>query len=177
MRKFLLFIVVIIATAFTHCTRAQSLHQYIALTDSAHDNAKMLKGIIDKSDLTSDTAFKWYAESQRIYPHPDTEAVAAFRNNKDKIYFLIFGGTWCMDTHFVLPKFYKIQEVAGFPEDHVTVFAVDRHMNTTGNMARAMNITHTPTIVVMKDGKELGRLVEYGKTGHWDKELADIINK
>jgi len=39
-----------------------------------------------------------------------------------------------------------------------------------------MNIKATPTIIVMKDGKELGRLVEYGKTGYWDKELAKIIN-
>jgi hypothetical protein len=29
----------------------------------------------------------------------------------------------------------------------------------------------------MKKGKELGRVVEYGKTGNWDKELADIINE
>jgi hypothetical protein len=29
----------------------------------------------------------------------------------------------------------------------------------------------------MKDGKELGRIVEYGKTGYWDKELAAIINE
>lgn len=27
----------------------------------------------------------------------------------------------------------------------------------------------------MKDGKEIGRVVEYGKTGVWDKELGDII--
>lgn len=150
--------------------------QYQVLTDSTEHNAKMLRGIIDKSDLTSDTAFSWYAESQRIYPHPDSAAVAAFRNNKDSIYFLIFGGTWCMDTHFVLPKFYKIEEAAGFPEDHVTVFAVDHHMSTIGNMARVMHVRNTPTIIVLKDGKELGRLVEYGKTGMWDKELAAIIN-
>ena len=81
-----------------------------------------------------------------------------------------------MDTHFVLPKFYKIEEAAGFPEDHVTVFAVDHHMSTIGNMARVMHVRNTPTIIVLKDGKELGRLVEYGKTGMWDKELAAIIN-
>lgn len=82
-----------------------------------------------------------------------------------------------MDTHFILPKFYKIQEASGFPEDHVTVFAVNHHMQTMGNLAKAFNIRQTPTIMVMKDGKELGRLVEYGKTGHWDQELAAIINK
>ena len=177
MKQLLLFIFTLFTIIFTSTAQTGLPGSYIVLADSAHDNAKMLKGVIDKSDLTSDTTFKWYAESQRIYPHPDTEVVAAFKNNTNKLYFLIFGGTWCMDTHFVLPKFYKIQEASGFPEDHITVFAVDRRMNTTGNMARAMNITHTPTIVVMRDGKELGRLVEYGKTGHWDKELADIINQ
>jgi thiol-disulfide isomerase/thioredoxin len=148
------------------------------MEDSVHDNVKMLKGIIQKNDLTGDTSFiGWYKESQRIYPHPDSAAVAAFRNNKDSIFFLIFGGTWCMDTHFILPKFYKIQETADFPENRVTVFAVDRQMNTTGNLTKALHITHTPTIVVMRNGKEIGRVVEYGKTGYWDKELAEIINQ
>lgn len=125
---------------------------YQVLTDSAEGNAKMLKGIISKGDLSSDSLFSWYAESQRIYPHPDTAAVAAFRKNKDKIYFIIFGGTWCL-------------------------FATDRYYRTTGNIAQALQVTNVPTIIVMKDGKELGRVVEYGKTGKWDKELADIINE
>jgi hypothetical protein len=33
-----------------------------------------------------------------------------------------------------------------------------------------------PTIIVYKNGKELGRVVEYGKYGVFDKELAEIIN-
>lgn len=176
MKKFLVIFVIILAFNFTQFAQAQTQNQYVILKDSAHDNAKMLKGIIDKNDLTSDTLFKWYAESQRIYPHPDTSAVNAFRNNKDEISFIIFGGTWCEDTHFVLPKFYKIQEASDFPENRITVFAVDRTKKTTGNIAQAMNITNVPTIIVMKNGKESGRVVEYGKTGHWEKELTDIIN-
>jgi len=150
---------------------------YEILSDSEQNNAKMLKGIISKEDISAEPDFKWYAESQRIYPHPDTAAVAALERNKDKIYFIIFGGTWCEDTHFVLPKFYKIQEASGFPENRIALFAVDRSKQTTGNIAQALNVTNVPTIIVMKDGKELGRIVEYGKTGKCDEELAAIINQ
>lgn len=162
---------------FVTALLSETQAQYITLTDSSYDNAKMLKGIVTKNDLSQDTSFAWYAQSQRIYSHPDSSAVAALKNNKDKIYFIIFGGTWCEDTHFILPKFYKIQEASGFPENHITVFAVDRSKKTTGNIAEAMNITNVPTIIVMKDGKEMGRVIEYGKTGYWDKELAKIINE
>lgn len=149
---------------------------YEILTDSADNNSKMLRGEITKEDINNDTAFKWYSESLKIYAHPDSSAVAAFRANKDKIYFIIFGGTWCEDTHFIIPKFFKIQEASGFPESRILLFAVDRHKHAISNIAQAMNIKATPTIIVMKDGKEMGRLVEYGKTGYWDKELAKIID-
>lgn len=173
MKNFVLSIFILLTV--TYNSTAQS--QYLVLTDSADNNAKILKGIINKIDLTNDTAFSWYAESQRIYPNPDTSAVAAFKNNADKIYFIIFAGTWCDDTHFVLPKFFKIQEASGFPENRITLFGVDRNKQTLGSIALAMNIINVPTIIVMKNGKELGRVVEYGKTGKWDKELADIISE
>jgi hypothetical protein len=35
---------------------------------------------------------------------------------------------------------------------------------------------NVPTIIVLKDGKEIGRVVEYGKTGMFDKELGEIIS-
>jgi hypothetical protein len=40
-----------------------------------------------------------------------------------------------------------------------------------------MNITNVPTIIVMKNGKEVGRVIEYGTIGKWDKELSDIVKK
>ncbi len=160
------------------CQFLKAQNTYVVLSDSADNNAKMLKGIINKNDITGDTSFvKWYNESRRIYPHPDSAAVKALKNNKDKISFIIFGGTWCEDTQFILPKFFTIQEASGFPENRITLFAVDRNKKTTGHIAEAMNIINVPTIIVMKDGKEIGRVVEYGKTGKWDDELAAIINQ
>lgn len=138
-------------------------------------NQKMLIGSIHKKDIASDPDFNWYGESQKIYPTPDADAVKALRENKDKIYLVIFVGTWCEDTHFVLPRFFKIQEAADFPESHIAMFALDRDKKMPNPIAAALDVKDVPTIIVMKDGKEVGRVVEYGKTGYWDKELADVI--
>jgi thiol-disulfide isomerase/thioredoxin len=94
---------------------------------------------------------------------------------KDKYQFVIFGGTWCEDTQFILPKFFKLQEDAGIADSKISFFGVNREKQTLGNMAAAFKVTNVPTIIVMKDGAEVGRVVEYGKTGKWDKELADLL--
>ena len=31
------------------------------------------------------------------------------------------------------------------------------------------------TFIVMKGGKEVGRVIEYGKNGRWDKEIGEIV--
>lgn len=159
------------------CTWSFSFSQsdFQVLTDSV-THTKMFKGAIGKEDIANDPSFTWYAESQKIYPTPNTDAVAALRNNKDSVYLIIFCGTWCEDTHFVLPQFFKIQEAAEFPENHMALYAVDRYMKGLTPLAQAMDVTNVPTIIVMKNGNELGRIVEYGKTGYWDKEFAEIFS-
>ena len=160
---------------FSFAGKAQ---QYETLTDSLHPKEKILKGIISKSDLANNPDYnKWYTESQKIYPVPNEDAVKGMRKNKDNVNIVIFGGTWCEDTQFILPKFFRMQEASGFPEDRITLYAVDRHKKTTGSIAEDYHITNVPTIIVMKDGKEVGRVVEYGKTGKWDKEFADIFSE
>ncbi len=173
MKHFLLAIFSLLVFSF-----AGKAQQYEILADSLHPNEKILKGIISKSDLENDPAFsKWYTESQKIYPVLNEDAVKGMRTNKDNVNIIIFGGTWCEDTHFVLPKFFEMQEASGFSEDRITLYAVDRNKKTIGTIAEDYHITNVPTIIVMKDGKEVGRVVEYGKTGKWDKEFGDIFSE
>jgi thiol-disulfide isomerase/thioredoxin len=135
---------------------------------------KIMTGFLSKEVLTSEPSFTWYAENQKGYT-PPAEAVEAFRKNGGKIQIICFGGTWCDDTKNILPKFFSLITAAGFMQNRLTLIGVDRSKKTYGALAEALGITNVPTFIVMKDGKEVGRVVEYGKTGYWDKELGQIV--
>ncbi|HEV8504483.1 MAG TPA: thioredoxin family protein [Chitinophagaceae bacterium] len=135
---------------------------------------KVLKGIISRQELENDTSFSsWWAENLKGYT-PQSQALVELKKNHN-IEFIAFIGTWCSDSKFIIPKFFSFIDAAGFPGDRVTLIGVDRNKKTLSHLAEAMNIVDVPTIIVMKDGKEAGRVVEYGKYGLFDKELGEII--
>jgi thiol-disulfide isomerase/thioredoxin len=136
---------------------------------------KVLKGYINRAVLVNDTAFKWFNENMK-YGQPNQTAVDAFKNNASKFSMIVFGGTWCHDTQNVLPVFYKLVDKSGYPENKITLVAVDRAKTGPDNLHKTYNITNVPTFIVLKDGKEVGRVVEYGKEGAIDKELGEIVN-
>jgi thiol-disulfide isomerase/thioredoxin len=137
------------------------------------DGSKILKGIISRNELENDTAFAWWQENLKGYT-PQSQAVAELKKNQH-IQFITFMGTWCSDSRFIVPKFYSLLDAAGFPQNRVTLIGVDRSKKTISHLAEALNIENVPTIIVMNDGKEVGRVVEYGKTGAFDKELGEIL--
>lgn len=143
------------------------------VTTDASGN-KIIKGFIAKKELATDAAFPWFAENTKGYT-PDAGALAAFKGAKDSIHILAFGGTWCGDTKALLPKFYSLADAAGLSEDRITLLGVDRSKKTINHLAEAFNVTRVPTFIILKDGLEIGRVVEYGKTGRFDKELGEII--
>lgn len=166
------YIIILAACIFSQFVFAQN--QYEILPD--RDGSKFLKGIISKEVLLNDSSYsKWYTSNLKGF-NPNEAAVTALKKNSDTLQLLVFIGTWCEDSHFILPKFYTLLETAGFPLSRVTLIATDRNKKTLSHLAEAMGIKNVPTIMVMKAGKELGRVVEYGKYGMFDKELGEIIN-
>jgi thiol-disulfide isomerase/thioredoxin len=155
---------------------ASAQAQYEISTAERHSGQKVLRGIINKYLVMNDPAFQWYNANQTAYT-PDTAILSAMERSKGKVQFVVFGGTWCEDTQFILPKFFKLQEMSGLSDDQFTFFGVNEAKKSLGHIAEAFGITNVPTIIVMKDNKETGRVVEYGKTGKWDKELAEILAK
>ena len=169
MKKILLSSIISIMTL----TNVQAQTPY---TNTINDRKEtVLNGIITKYAIANNEVLKaWYDPSQASYK-PDAAVLSALLAAKGKVQFVIFGGTWCEDTQNILPKFFKLQEQAGIDDNSISFYGVDRTKKTLGNINDAFKITNVPTIIVMKDGKEIGRVVEYGKTGKWDVELAELV--
>jgi hypothetical protein len=69
-----------------------------------------------------------------------------------------------------------LADAAGIAPDHITVLGVDHSKKTVQHLSEIFNITNVPTFIVLKNGQELGRVVEYGKQGMWDKELGEVVS-
>lgn len=149
-------------------------NQYEVLVEGK--NEKSLKGIISQEVLLNDTSFKWYADNLKGYT-PNSNAIAGLKKHADSVQLVVFMGTWCEDSHNIIPKFYTLLETSGFSKEKVTLIGVDRAKKTLSHLTEALNVTNVPTIMVMKNGKEIGRVVEYGKYGLFDKELGEILKK
>jgi thiol-disulfide isomerase/thioredoxin len=165
---------VAIALLSTLFNSSFSQSQYETVVEPS--GTKILKGVITKDVIAKDTSFKWFANNQKNFV-PDAAAVASLKNNGAGLQFLVFGGTWCEDTQLLLPRYFSWLQAVGFPDERVTLIGVDRSKKTIGHLAEALGVTNVPTFIVLKNGKELGRVVEFGKYGAPDKELGELIEK
>src|SRR3954454_19014371 len=100
MKKFLT-IVFIYTTSFFYGKAQESLkdtsspiHPYAI---SYSKDQKVFKGLLTRSDIENDTAFKWFQKNYKL-GKPDAAAVDAFKNHLNDFQMVIFMGTWCDDT-------------------------------------------------------------------------------
>lgn len=159
-------------------TAASATAQTYEISPDPGTGGKTFKGVLSREILESDTSFArlWYNANFKAYA-PNAETVNALQQRKDTVRIIAFMGTWCEDSQFIIPKFFSLLDAAGVSKDRVTVIGTDRAKKTLGNLSETLNVKLVPTLIVMQDGKELGRVVEYGKNGQWDKELGEIVSK
>lgn len=134
---------------------------------------KVLTGLITRADIENDTAFGWFKKNYNM-GRPDANAVTAFKQHANDFQVLIFAGTWCPDTQNLLPEFYRLTDASGYPDSNISLVGVDHSKKTFDNLSRTFHLVDVPTFIVMKDGKEIGRVVEYGESGEAMKELGKI---
>jgi thiol-disulfide isomerase/thioredoxin len=171
MRTLYLAAIIVLMFACKAAQQTQHKPDYIIVPDT---KTKVLKGYINRSIIENDTAFAWFKENMK-WGQADAAAIESFSKNKDKFTMLVFGGTWCGDTKNLLPVFYRLIDKSGYPDSKITLIGVDRAKTTIEDLHVKWNIKNVPTFIVLHDGKEVGRVVEYGKYSQVDKELGEIV--
>lgn len=168
--------------AFSICIllSCKTRHQQLPIPSQEYesfmeDDIKILKGVINRSLIENDTAFAWFKNNMK-YGQTDAKAVEAFKQNSSKFTIVAFIGTWCRSTHNLLPGFYRLIDKSGYPESQITLIGTNQAKTTVQNLHTQYKIKFVPTFIVFKNGKEIGRVVEYGKYGTVDKELGEIVS-
>ena len=169
------YILMVIGTAlvFSSCifSKKAGRTDFIVVSDT---ETKVLKGKINRAILEKDTAFAWFTGNMK-YGVADPYALDMFKQKATQFSVLVFAGTWCHDSQNLLPKLYRLFDKSGFPESNVSLIMVDRQKKSLNNLSEKWKLESVPTFIILQNGKEVGRVVEYGKSGNMEKELAEIV--
>jgi hypothetical protein len=150
-------------------TRAES--EYTVSNDGTQ---KILKGLISRDMLENDAAFSWFHQNRCAYT-PDAALAYLVHSRTGEVRFLVFTATWNENAQFILPRFYSLMDAASVRPDQVTLIGVDREKKTLHHLTETLHIREVPTIIVLKNGKEIGRIQPTEKYSKWEKELSAIL--
>jgi thiol-disulfide isomerase/thioredoxin len=119
---------------------------------------EMLLGWVDRPSIER-------ATYPQFRPNYDTIAVSQdivemIREVHDGIDYVVFFGTWCKDSKREVPRFHKVVDLAGIGAERIRYYAVDRSKKSSDGLTEQYNIEFVPTFIFLKDGKEIGRIVE-----------------
>ena len=143
----------------TSCIDAQDRFQEIQL-----DTGELiLLGTLPEEALQKNSYANWYTSGYTDYKTDDSR-INRFENALKEHDILLFMGTWCSDSQREVPRFMKILEKAGYPEDQLTIVAVDKrdefYKTSPGGEEKGWNIEYVPTFIFLKEGQEVNRIVE-----------------
>ena len=104
-----------------------------------------------------------YASWQSLFAQPyapDPGAIATITANANDVTVLLIMATWCPDSKRELPRFFAIMDGVGMDEAMLTMVGVDRTKKDPEGLTEKWSITRVPTFVFLRNGKDVGRVVE-----------------
>jgi thiol-disulfide isomerase/thioredoxin len=128
---------------------------------TAKKNAQgYLLGTANKASF-KDESFNYWFDSRYEEFETNKDIISKLKPILKDFTIIGFMGTWCGDSRREVPKFYKILDETGFNQNNFKLICVDRSKTTPDHKEKGLNIIRVPTFIFYKEGKEIGRFVEY----------------
>ncbi len=133
----------------------------------------MAVGLCDRT-VFADTNFAWWFDSEYNNYEVNIDEIDTIKNKLDGITIKIISGTWCSDSRIHVPDFLKILDELKFDQKNLSIVCVDRDKKAEGTEVENLNIEFVPTIIIFRDEKEIGRIIETPQTT-LEGDLKDIL--
>jgi thiol-disulfide isomerase/thioredoxin len=144
-----------------------------AAEPDAHKEASVLVGPTQREAI--ETASPEWIEAE-VSAHPEAGGGAALASIEPGAEVVIFLGTWCGDSRREVPRLWKaIDEGGGVAPFALRYVAVDREKKEPAAEIAASGVRYLPTLIVRRNGQEVGRIVESSPHGV-EKDLADLLS-
>jgi len=139
------------------------------------NGAVVYKGQVTFEDLRKEPSFNWLQRGETAYK-PDTAAIRFLKQYLPNYEMVVVFGTWCDDSHILVPKLSKVMQVAGYPMAKLSMYGADRAKQTKNIEHKLYRIERVPTIILYQNHVEIGRIVE-SVNKSIEEDLAVIIQK
>ena len=139
------------------------------------DGGLIFNGVVTFDDLENESSFTWLKSGEKEYS-PEEKDLKLLQFYLRQYTMVVFLGTWCDDSHNLIPKLEKVLDRIDYPKTKVSMFGVDREKTNIGGEYKRYRIANLPTIILLKENKEVGRITETVKTSI-EADLSAIIQQ
>ena len=140
------------------------------ISTSVFAQDEFLTGPVTESQIREIKIFDIYT----IRYQTDESSINKLNAVQDSILIDVYMGTWCHDSKREVPALFKIMETLDNPLISASYTALEYKRRGPKEIIEENNIKRTPTFIVYKNGKEVGRIIEEAKISV-EADLYNII--
>jgi thiol-disulfide isomerase/thioredoxin len=134
---------------------------------------QILNGSVQKVVLSNNKTFPWFNDGYKTYT-VDTQTLNRMKGETDSLQMIIIGGSWCSDTQKELPSFLKICDYLKIKNEQMELLMVDEKKQCDYFNVKVLHLISVPTFIILKNGREIGRIVELPQES-LEKDLFNMI--
>ena len=149
----------------SHWTASAAFLLFLAVTSCAgptgHGAGHSHHGPVHVGAIDAETLLRDHPAFQASHQQfqPTQEQLAIAEKLPEDLQIEVHFGTWCHDSKRELGRFIKLMQSRRVPL-RVSYLALNTDKRDTTGRAAELGIRYTPTFVVFRNGREIGRIVE-----------------
>lgn len=135
-----------------------------------------------QNDLIGQVSVEQIFKSNRIFEiytdryTPNEDAIQFLKDLKGNYSLQVFFGSWCRESTKYLPGLVKTLKLAANDGIEVAFIGVDSQKKFPNQFLKMIDIKYIPTVVVLNNGNEVGRIVEKPQQPI-ETELVQILKR